>query len=163
MKEIEIFGFKFRLVNILCIAIIGLLIAVFTTWSCATCTLTECVKIFKDSSIIVKESFVKISDIASTSSEINDVVGGDVKDSWSNKALTYAGGMGHETVLAKHVNYKSTKIPLEGTMDFFKNTLFKPECCPSTFSTSTGCACTSVDQLNYLNQRGGNRTQPSQF
>uniref|UniRef100_A0A6C0C5H3 Uncharacterized protein n=1 Tax=viral metagenome TaxID=1070528 RepID=A0A6C0C5H3_9ZZZZ len=29
-----------------------------------------------------------------------------------------------------------------------------PECCPSTFSTSTGCVCTTEDQRNYINRRG---------
>ena len=27
-------------------------------------------------------------------------------------------------------------------------------CCPSTFSTSTGCVCTTEDQRNYVNNRG---------
>ena len=29
-----------------------------------------------------------------------------------------------------------------------------PECCPSTFSTSTGCVCTTEEQRNYINSRG---------
>jgi len=29
-----------------------------------------------------------------------------------------------------------------------------PDCCPSTFSTSTGCVCTTDEQRNYLNRRG---------
>ena len=29
-----------------------------------------------------------------------------------------------------------------------------PDCCPSTFSTSTGCVCTTDDQRNYINRRG---------
>ena len=34
----------------------------------------------------------------------------------------------------------------------------KPECCPSTFSSSLGCVCMSQKQRDYINQRGGNRT-----
>ena len=29
-----------------------------------------------------------------------------------------------------------------------------PECCPSTFSTSTGCVCTTQDQRDYIARRG---------
>ena len=62
---------------------------------------------------------------------------------------------------------QGTPLPLKNEMTFMSlptNSMFvfqknksKPECCPSTYSNSTGCACLSVDQLNYLNERGGNR------
>ena len=31
-----------------------------------------------------------------------------------------------------------------------------PECCPSTYSTSTGCVCTTPEQRRFLAGRGGN-------
>lgn len=34
-----------------------------------------------------------------------------------------------------------------------------PECCPSTYSCSGGCVCTTKKQRNFLQNRGGNRTQ----
>ncbi len=43
-----------------------------------------------------------------------------------------------------------------GELDMFANTAFKPECCPTTYSNSMGCACISKDQYNYLITRGGN-------
>ena len=43
----------------------------------------------------------------------------------------------------------------------FKNNQCKPECCPSPYSTSTGCVCMTSEQINYLNTRGGNRTSDS--
>ena len=45
----------------------------------------------------------------------------------------------------------------------FKNTAFKPECCPNTYSNSMGCACMSTTQYNYLNNRGGNNVPYSQY
>jgi len=45
----------------------------------------------------------------------------------------------------------------DGSFDFFSHNQFKPECCPSTYTTSTGCACLSFDQMKALNTRGGNR------
>lgn len=43
-------------------------------------------------------------------------------------------------------------------MSFFDNTTFNPECCPSNYSTSSGCACMTPEQMKFLGQRGGNRT-----
>lgn len=40
----------------------------------------------------------------------------------------------------------------------FKNNQVKPECCSSSYSSDMGCVCTTPDQRNYLNTRGGNRT-----
>lgn len=54
-------------------------------------------------------------------------------------------------------NYKNQPAPQD--MFFFKNTSFKPECCPATYSTSVGCACVSEDQKKLINQRGGNRLE----
>ena len=34
----------------------------------------------------------------------------------------------------------------------------KPECCPSTYSTSTGCICRNNIQDRFIQSRGGNRT-----
>ena len=36
----------------------------------------------------------------------------------------------------------------------------KPECCPSTFSSSLGCVCMSQAQRDMINQRGSNKTHP---
>lgn len=48
-------------------------------------------------------------------------------------------------------------------MLMFNNTPFKPECCPSTYSNSSGCACISPNQYNYLIERGGNNNPYSEF
>jgi hypothetical protein len=40
----------------------------------------------------------------------------------------------------------------------FKNNAVKPECCSSSYSSDTGCVCTTPQQRNYINMRGGNRT-----
>ena len=74
---------------------------------------------------------------------------------WVTDAKAYNNSMS----TGKRSDYKGTPVPLPGEeMFYFKENQFKPECCPATYSTSTGCACMSVDQKNYLNERGGNRT-----
>lgn len=48
-------------------------------------------------------------------------------------------------------------------MFIFKNNQCKPECCGATFSCDGGCVCTTPEQRNFINARGGNRTGGSDF
>lgn len=50
-----------------------------------------------------------------------------------------------------------------GQLAYYADTRQSPECCPSTYSGSMGCVCPSVEQVKYLNERGGNRTLSSEF
>jgi hypothetical protein len=40
----------------------------------------------------------------------------------------------------------------------FANNQSKPECCPSSYTSSTGCVCTTPGQRDLLGKRGGNHT-----
>ena len=48
--------------------------------------------------------------------------------------------------------------PGPDSLFMFKNNDVKPECCSSTYSSDMGCVCTTPQQRNYINMRGGNRT-----
>ena len=53
--------------------------------------------------------------------------------------------------------------PLTNSNFIFSNNMSSLNCCPATYSTSTGCICsTNQDQQN-INTRGGNRTFPNGF
>ena len=52
--------------------------------------------------------------------------------------------------------------PGDDSLFIFKNNQCKPECCGSSFSCSGGCICSTPDQRNYINGRGGNRTSPAE-
>ena len=58
-------------------------------------------------------------------------------------------------------NNKGGPVPPKGLFLFTDNQ-FKPECCyePQQYSSSTGCACISEDQMKYISSRGGNNTLP---
>ena len=63
-----------------------------------------------------------------------------------------------------------TNVTVEGSnesdMLIFNNNKFSPDCCPSAYSSSTGCLCATPEQMKYLNSHGGNRTlggAPSEF
>lgn len=55
------------------------------------------------------------------------------------------------------VSYDGTPTAEKGLF-MFANNKASLECCPSTYSTSTGCICTSKEQRNLINKRGNNRT-----
>ena len=48
--------------------------------------------------------------------------------------------------------------PGPDSLFMFKNNEVRPECCDGTFSSDMGCVCTTPQQRNYINMRGGNRT-----
>lgn len=66
--------------------------------------------------------------------------------------------------------YTSPNEPLSGNfpkfepgpdnMFMFKDNQCKPECCGSSYSCDGGCVCTTPEQREFINHRGGNRTSP---
>jgi hypothetical protein len=42
----------------------------------------------------------------------------------------------------------------------FKDNQCKPECCGASFACDGGCVCTTPEQRDFINMRGGNRTAP---
>ena len=58
--------------------------------------------------------------------------------SWSAQNMTVTPGQPLSAGVKQFLARKPQQLPLaEGEMNFFANSQFKPECCPSTYSTST--------------------------
>ena len=84
--------------------------------------------------------------------------------SWSAQNMTVTPGQPLSAGVKQFLAREPQPVPLpEGEMLMFANTPFKPECCPNTFSTSTGCACMTGKQYNYLILRGGNNVPYSEY
>mgnify|MGYP001581651499 CR=1 FL=1 len=143
--NISIFGYNINVFNAIIFMILGALISSHTVCGCMKVTAKEAMTNLKNAALL------------------DDNNQSDIKDSWINKSYGYAANMGNKTHLEKNANVKGTHVPLEDTMVYFKDNEFKPSCCPATYSTSTGCACSSSGQVKYLNERGGNRTLPTEF
>ena len=86
----------------------------------------------------------------------------------AGSAINYAMGdgvpgekFGEKQVYNPASSYEKVQTPLpEGQLFFYANNHFKPECCKfSTVSGSGGCACETTEQVNYLRNRGGNKTK----
>jgi hypothetical protein len=84
--------------------------------------------------------------------------------SWGAQNMTIVPGQPVSAGVKAFMARRQQKLPLpEGEMNFFANSDFKPECCPSTFSTSTGCWCGTLEDYNYLINRGGNNVPYSEY
>jgi hypothetical protein len=94
-------------------------------------------------------------------SDVNEVQNGDVAGMWVTKANIYASEFGYGVMNNTGSAYTADEPLKNGEMVIFAKNKFKPECCPSPYSSSTGCVCMTPEQINYLNTRGGNRTSDS--
>jgi hypothetical protein len=164
--ELKLFGYEARVEVVVACIMIGMLAGLFMFCDCFQYSVLEGMtpndvnnkKANGKKAGDKKEGFVNLSN--------NDL---HIDDSytmgWVQTAKRYASGMGNKNRLNTYKDNVGTPVPLpEGELFFFTDNKFKPECCPSTYSGSTGCACLSQDQVNYINQRGGNRTLgPTEF
>ena len=138
--EFKVFGLTCRLEIVIISLLVGFVLGGHLLCSCSKIGLVEGLTMINGASVDYKMS-------------------DGSPGSWSNKALTYAKDMGYQDSYGKYLQNTGTTVPLEdGQMDFFADNKFEPECCPSSYSSSTGCACLSLEQVEYLNQRGGNRS-----
>jgi hypothetical protein len=84
--------------------------------------------------------------------------------SWSAQNMTVVPGQPLSAGVKAFMARPEQPVPLpEGEMLMFANTPFKPECCPNTYSNSSGCACMTGKQYNYLITRGSNNVPYSEY
>ena len=149
--QIEIMGLKMR-VEVLAIgAIVGCLLCCHLLCSC--------------SKVSAKEGMQVLG------AAVDYKMGEGVRGSWDTRPQEKGPSVAWRS--QNHDATGSNLVDPESSMSFFADTQFKPECCGSTYSsqggltsqgvTSSGCACLSKEQMDYLNTRGGNRTLPSEF
>jgi hypothetical protein len=81
----------------------------------------------------------------------------DVKVSTGNNVSTWRYTAPNEPLLGPSFKVGSDSLFI------FRNNQSKPECCSASYSSDTGCVCTSPEQRNYINMRGGNRTMEDGF
>jgi len=186
--DIAIFGYKFNVEILILIGIVYLILVGHTFCGCCNYSLIES---FTDASgniaqdmsgnipnpagamvahkikgnVQAKEGFVGANtnygqsspyDLNSTSM-INT-------SSWNAPDMTVVPGKPLSDGVKKFLAREPQPVPLpEGEMLMFANTPFKPECCPNTYSTSTGCACMTGQQYNWLVTRGSNNVPYSEY
>lgn len=84
--------------------------------------------------------------------------------SWSMPTLEYTKGGKLDAGAQDILNRPKQPIPLpEGELDMFATTEFKPECCPNTYTSGSGCACMTMGQYDALQTRFNNNVPFSEY
>lgn len=168
--ELNIMGFKLRLEVIILIVILGYVLSGHLICSCSRITLAEGFNIMKGHSTFEglgnKNRVNKFSNTP-TFEGMNTLEGSDlaysmgdgVANSWE---VPYTGAPSSsddwKSKLESNTGDNPSMAIESGEMAIFSNNKFDPKCCPSSFSSSSGCLCQTLEQADYLNMRGGNRT-----
>ena len=172
--DISIFGYKIGLEILILIGIIYLVLASHTLCGCCnfysliegleTKTTNSGTTATKATKATKKEGFTgaNINYGESSVYNLNDTPINT--SSWSAQNMTVVPGQPLSAGVKAFMARKEQPVPLpEGEMLMFANTPFKPECCPNTYSNSSGCACMTSGQYNYLITRGSNNVPYSEY
>ena len=159
--DISILGYKLNLEVLILFGIIYLILVVHTV--CSTCNVMGIMESMRG--MMMKEGFVGANTNYGESSNYSLMNYKPVNtSSWSRPDLRVIPGEPLNPGVQAILNRPSQPVPLPpGELDMFANTPFKPECCPNTYSNSTGCACMTTNQYNYLVTRGGNNEPYSEY
>ena len=178
--DINLFGFKFNLVILILIGVVYLIMVGHTIGGCcnmplimeglSNMTSTDSEESDEDKKKLAmmkksKEGFAGANTNYGQSSQYSLGNYNPVDtSSWGQPTMTVTPGKPLSKAVKKFMNRPEQPVPLpEGEMLLFANTPFKPECCPNTFSNSSGCACLTGSQYNYLKQRGNNNVPYSEY
>ena len=142
--EINVFGMQINLVTLVVSLLVGLIIGATTLCSCAVVSINK------------KEGFTSMG------APLNYKLGQGVPgDTWTNSHSE--NNNAEKSMYAPLAgNVAGPVPPPDDQLFMFAGNKFSPDCCykPQQYSSSTGCACISVDQMKYLNSRGGNNNLP---
>jgi len=145
--EIKIFGMELRVELLIAIVVLGFIVGTHLMCSCSRLSMTEGMQML--------------------GATLDYKMGEGVKGSWDTREQQVGSSIPHRQ--QDHDTYASKFVGPEESLYYFSDTEFKPECCGSNYSanggllreggySSGGCACMSKKQIDYINQRGGNRT-----
>ena len=161
--EIHLFGQTLRVEVIVACVILGYILGGYLLCSCSRITITEGLDILGG----LKNKFKK-EGFSMIGAPINYKLGADIPQSWENNQqshdeISYSNPNQWYKGLEGNIAPEPKQYIDSGRLDILADNTFKPSCCPSFYSSSNGCACISPEQMKYMNQRGGNRTFPTEF
>ena len=186
--DITLFGFKMNLEILILIGVIYLILVAHTVGGCCNMPLIMEGLKSMDSSNTLKSSDSSTTDASgnmmkmammkkqqegftgantnygqSSQYSLGDYSSVDTS-SWGQPTMTVTPGKPLSKGVKDFLNREEQPVPLpEGEMLLFANTPFKPECCPNTYSNSSGCACMTAGQYNALISRFGNNVPYSEY
>jgi hypothetical protein len=169
--DISIFGFKLNLEILILIGVVYLILIGHTLCGCSNYGLMESLEMMDktveniDDIQPITENFTGANTNYGESSSFDLTNDQPINTaSWSAQNMTVVPGQPLSQGVKDFLAREPQQVPLpEGEMLMFANTPFKPECCPNTYSNSSGCACMTGPQYNFLVQRGMNNVPYSEY
>ena len=170
--DISIFGYKLNLEVLILIGVVYLILVGHTLGGCSRVGLMEGLDVMKTAAAGAKKAVDKKTEgFSGANTNYGESSSYDLSSdvpvntsSWSAQNMTVVKGQPLSKGVKQFLAREPQPVPLpEGEMLMFANTPFKPECCPNTYSNSTGCACMTGEQYNFLVLRGGNNVPYSEF
>jgi len=166
--DISLLGYKLNLEILILIGVVYLILVGHTVCGCCNShKIMESLKSMKNKNKKgdKKEGFVGANTNFGESSPYSLSNNSQINtSSWFAQNMTVVPGQPVSQGVKDFLARKPQPVPLpEGELLLFANTPFKPECCPNTFSNSSGCACMTGDQYNWLIKRGGNNVPYSEY
>jgi len=157
--DISLLGYKFNLEVLILIGVVYLILVGHTVCGCCNShKIMEGLKNKKEGFVGANTNFGESSSYSLNSNPQFNT------SSWFAQDMTVVPGKPLSTGVKDFLARKPQPVPLpEGELLLFANTPFKPECCPNTFSNSSGCACMTGEQYNWLIKRGGNNVPYSEY
>ena len=160
--ELSIGSYKCRVEILIAIVVIFWIMFGHVLCSCSRISFSEGMELLKKT----KEGFTGANNTTMGPEFAGAKTSGYIMNpsTWSMPSLTYSPGTRPDAGVKAIWDRPKQPIPLpEGEMDMFATTEFKPECCPNAYSSSTGCACMTMDQYSALRQRFGNNVPYSEY
>ena len=166
--EISIGSYKVRVEILILIVIVFWILFGHLLCSCCRVSLREGLEMAtkKDDKKPLKEGFVSANNSAYSPEFATSKDNGIIMpvSQWSMPTLTYSPGTVPDAGVKAIWDRPQQPVPLpEGELDMFATTDFKPECCPNTYTSSTGCACMTTKQYGYIRSRGSNNVPYSEY
>jgi len=144
--HISIFGYKLDVQLLILAGVIYTIMALNTVCGCCKVSIKD------GMTTATKELKEGFSNLKNYNPSPYPISSADTS-SWVAPDLSNIMSSGSQDIL----NRPEQPVPIpKGQMSFFKTTSFSPSCCPNTYSTSSGCACMTKKQYDYIRNRGGN-------
>ena len=171
--DISLFGLKLNLEVLILIGIVYLILVSHTV--CGCCNMRGIMESFSNQLNVQTRNNNKYSTSKEGFSGANTnyglsapyTLGQNVPvdtSKWGQQDLVVRPGQPISPAVQAILDREPQPVPLpEGEMLMFANTPFKPECCPSAYSNSSGCSCLTTEQYNYLILRGNNNVPYSEY
>jgi len=169
--DISIFGFKLNLEILILIGVVYLILVGHTLCGCANYGLMESIETMNQTVMEKITDEPMVENFTGANTNYGQSSPFDLSNdtpintaSWSAPNMTVVPGQPLSQGVKDFLAREPQPVPLpEGEMFMFANTPFKPECCPNTYSNSSGCACMTGPQYNALITRFGNNVPYSEY